>query len=184
MRSPSATTRRGARVSLRAALVAVLLGLSSVLAVAAPASADHTINCTPMGDPACRDLAPIVECIWSNGDGTSSIAWGWNNPSGHLLHLDFGSKNKMSPGGDNQGQGTEFSPGVHHNVFVTTVTGTSLQWRLGNNTDETSGSTPACPTKPVPMLGNARALLLGVTLMLAAALPVLVARRTRLRVSA
>jgi hypothetical protein len=73
---------------------------------------------------------------------------------------------------------------VHHNVFVTTITGTNLEWRLGNNKDETSGSTPACSTKPVPMFGSARALLLGIALLLAVALPVLMARRTRLQVPA
>jgi len=175
MRPTGRPTRWGPRLLLRAALVGVLVTLS-VGVVAAPAQA-ATINCTPMGDPACRDLTPIVECIWSNGDGTSSIAWGWNNPSPHILHLDFGAKNKMTPGADNQGQGTEFGPGLNHNVFVTTITGTSLEWRLGNNTDETSGSTPACPTKPVSVIGNGRALILGIALMLAVGLPVLASRR-------
>jgi hypothetical protein len=162
----------------------VLLGVSCVLAAAAPASADHSINCTPMGDPACRDLAPIVECVWSNGDGTASIAWGWNNPSSHTLHIDVGAKNKLVPGADGQGQATDFEPGINHNIFVTTVEGTSAEWRLGNNKAATDASTPACPTKPVPMFGSARALLLGVALMFAVALPVLVARRNRLKVTA
>ncbi len=183
MRAPSRTTPPGPRLMLRTALVAVLLALSFGVA-APPAQANHTINCTPMGDPACRDLAPIVECIWSNGDGTSTIAWGWNNPSTHILHLDFGAKNKMDPGADNQGQGTEFVPGMNHNVFVTTITGTNMEWRLGNNNAETDASTPACPTKPVPMFGSARALLLGIALMLAVSLPVLMARRNRLKVPA
>ena len=182
MRSQRGTTLRGPRLLLRTALVAVLLVLS--FGVATPAQANHTINCTPMGDPSCRDLAPIAECIWSNGDGTSTIAWGWNNPSSHILHIDVGAKNKMDPGADDQGQGTEFGPGLNHNIFVTTVTGTSAEWRLGNNQAGTDGSTPACPTKPVPMFGSARALLLGIALMLAMALPVLVARRSRLKVTA
>lgn len=182
MRSKSRTTRSGRRLLLRAALTGVLLVLS--LGLAAPAQADHTINCTPMGDPACRDLAPIVECIWSNGDGTSSIAWGWNNPSTHILHIDVGAKNKMAPAAEDQGQGTEFLPGLNHNIFVTTITGTTAEWRLGNNKAETDASTPACPTKPVPVFGSVRALLLGIALLLAVALPVLVGRRNRLTVNA
>ena len=177
MRAASAKDRRGHRWVLRAVLTAVLLALP--LGIAAPAQADHTINCTLMGDPACRDLAPIVECIWSNGDGTSTIAWGWNNPSSHTLHIDVGAKNKMAPGAEDQGQPTELTPGVNHNAFVTTVPGTSMEWRLGNNRASTSGSTPACPTKPVSVIGSAHALLVGIALMLAAALPVLVVRRER-----
>ncbi len=182
MRSTHRTTRGGRRLLLRAALTGVLLVLSFGLAT--PAQANHTINCTPMGDPSCRDLAPIVECIWNNGGGSYSIAWGYNNPSSHTLHIDVGAKNKMAPGGDDQGQGTEFAPGLHHNVFVTTITGSSLEWRLGNNKDETSGSTPACPTKPVSVVGNGRALLLGLALMLAVGLPLLAARRSKLAVNA
>jgi hypothetical protein len=182
MRTPSRATPRGLRLLLRTALAAVLLVLSFGLAT--PAQANHTINCTPMGDPSCRDLTPIVECIWSNGDGTSSIAWGWNNPSTHILHIDVGAKNKMAPGADDQGQGTEFAPGVHHNIFVTTVTGTSADWRLGNNQASTAASTPACPTKPVSVVGNGRALLLGLALMLAVGLPLLAARRSKLAVNA
>ena len=178
MRVSSTTDRRGHRWLLRAALTAVLLALSLGLS-GAPAQAAHTINCTPMGDPACRDLEPIVECRWSNGDGTSTIAWGWNNPSSYILHIDVGAKNKMTPGADDQGQPVNFGPGLNDNVFVTTITGTVVEWRLGNNRASTSGSTPACPTKPVSMIGNAHALLVGVALMLAAALPVLVVRRER-----
>jgi len=178
MQASSTTGRRGSRWLLRAVLTAVLLILS--LGVAAPAQASHTINCTPMGDPACRDLAPIVECIWSNGNGTSTIAWGYDNPTTHILRIDIGNKNKMDPGAEDQGQSTLFAPGLHNNVFTTTVPGTSSEWRLGNNKATASSSTAACPTKPVSMIGSAHALLVGISLIAAAALPVLVGRRDRL----
>ncbi len=119
MRSTGRPTRWGPRLLLRAALVGVLLTLS-VGVMAAPAQA-ATINCTPMSDPACKDLTPIVECVWNNGDGTNTIAWGYNNPSTDTLYIDFGGKNKMAPGADDQGQPTLFTPGMHHNAFVTTV---------------------------------------------------------------
>src|SRR5215210_7523887 len=182
MRPTGRPTRWGPRLLLRAAIVGVLLTLS-VGVVATPAQA-ATINCTPMSDLACRDLAPIVECIWSNGDGTSTIAWGYDNPSSDSLYIDFGAKNKMSPGAENQGQGTLFTPGLHHNAFVTTITGTTSSWTLGNNRVSSSASTPACPSKPVSVIGSGRALLLGIALMLAAGLPVLAARRTGREVSA
>jgi hypothetical protein len=182
MRSTGRPTRWGPRLLLRAALVGVLLTLS-VGVMATPAQA-ATINCTPMADIACKDLTPIVECIWSNGDGTYSIAWGYDNPSSDTLYIDFGAKNKFAPGADDQGQGTLFTPGLHHNTFVTTVTGTSRTWTLGNNKAISSASTPACPTKPVSVIGSGRALLLGIALMLAVGLPVFASRRTGREVSA
>jgi hypothetical protein len=182
MRPSCSPTRRGPRLMLRAALVGVLLTLS-VGVLAAPAQA-ATINCTPMGDPSCKDLMPIVECIWSNGDGTYTIAWGYDNPTADILMIDVGAKNKMSPGADDQGQGTAFTPGLHHNAFVTTGTSTSRTWTLGNNKAVSSASSPACPTKPVSLIGSGRALLLGIALMLAAGLPVLASRRSGREVSA
>jgi hypothetical protein len=161
--------------------VGVLLTMS-VGVMAAPAQA-ATINCTPMADIACKDLMPIVECIWNNGDGTYSIAWGYDNPSTDSLYIDFGGKNKMSPGADDQGQGTLFTPGIHHNTFVTTVTG-NRTWTLGNNKAVSGPSTPACPTKPVSVIGSGRALLLGLALMAVVGLPVLASRRTGREVSA
>jgi len=155
------------------------------LGVAAqPAAADHTLNCTPMGDPACRDLAPVVECIWDNGDGTSTISWGYQNPTTHVLRIDVGAKNKLSPGGDDQGQPTLFPPGTETNAFVTTVSGTSRTWTLGNNKVSTAASTPACLTKPVSVVGSLPALLLGAALLLAVALPVLARRTERLGAAA
>lgn len=182
MRSTSRRAPWGPRLLLRAALVGVLLTLSVGVA-AAPAQA-ATINCTPMSDPACKDLTPIVECVWSNGDGTNTIAWGYDNPSTYDLYIDFGGKNKLAPGADDQGQGTLFVPGLHHNTFVTTITGTNRTWTLGNNKVSPSGSTPACPTKPVSVIGSGRALLLGIALMLAVGLPVLGSRRSRWEVPA
>ncbi|MEP6666589.1 MAG: hypothetical protein ABJA81_09100 [Nocardioidaceae bacterium] len=181
MRSTSRQVPWGPRLLLRTALVGVLLTLS--VGLAGPAQASHTINCTPMAEIPCKDLTPIVNCIWDNGDGTSTVAWGYDNPSTHTLSIDFGGKNKMAPGDDDQGQGTVFLPGLHNNVFVTTITGTNRTWTLGNNKASSSASTPACPTKPVSVIGSARALLLGIALMLSIGLPVIAARRDRREVS-
>jgi hypothetical protein len=175
MRSTARPTRWGPRLLLRAALVGVLLTLS-VGVVASPAQA-ATIDCTPMGDPICKDIAPTVNCVWSNGDGTSTVVWGYTNPSTTIIRIDFGGKNKMSPGADDQGQPTLFPPGTFTNVFVNTVTG-NRTWTLGNNKVSLDSATPACLTKPVSVIGSGRALLLGIALMLAVGLPVMASRRT------
>jgi hypothetical protein len=174
MRPTSRRAPWGPRMLLRAALVGVLLTLS--FGIAAPAQA-ATIDCTPMGDPVCKDIEPTVQCVWSNGDGTSTIAWGYKNPSPTVtIRIDYGGKNKMSPGADDQGQPTLYPPGTYTNLFVTTVTG-NRTWTLGNNKVTVDSSTPACLTKPVSVIGSGRALLLGIALVLAIGLPVVAARR-------
>ena len=118
----------------------------------------------------CRDLTPVVECVWVETNGSRSIVWGYDNPSTSYIHIDIGNKNKMSPGAEDGGQVTEFLPGRRLNVFVTNVPGTSATWRLGNNTASISGSTEACATKPVSMIGSVTAFAIFL-LLLALAIP-------------
>jgi hypothetical protein len=166
-RAPRAATR----AALRCAVLAVVVALSGLagLGLAGPAAAAD-LDCTPMGDPACRDLAPVVECVWVETNGSRTIVWGYDNPSTVVIHIDIGNKNNMSPGAADGGQVTEFLPGRHLNAFVTNVPGTSASWRLGNNTASLSGSTAACVTKPVSLIGSATALAIFL-LLLAAAIP-------------
>ena len=154
-RAPRAATRAVLRCAVLAVVV-VLSGLAG-LGLAGPAAAAD-LDCTPMGDPACRDLTPVVECVWVETNGSRTIVWGYDNPSSSTLHIDIGNKNKMSPGAEDGGQPTDFLPGRKINAFVTNVPGTSASWRLGNNTASLSGSTQACVTKPVSMVGSATAL--------------------------
>lgn len=170
-------TRRGA-LRRRLALLAPLLLLAVTMSWAAPGSATAavTIDCTPMGDPACRLLAPILECVWDNGNGTKTLVWGYDNPSSSVLNIDIGNKNKMSPGADNQGQPTLFLPGRYQNAFVTVVTGGSADWRLGNNTASLGSGTATCSGHQVTVVGDATALALGLAVILSLGLPVLAAR--------
>lgn len=156
-----ARSRRSARAGSRLgrALVASLVVVAAVLVPAVPASA-ATIDCTPMGEPACRTLVPVVECVWTETDGTKTVVWGYDNPSDSLLHIDIGNKNGMTPGADGQGQPTEFTKGRVRNAFTTTITGTSASWRLGNSTASLTSTTAACPTKPVSQVGSLLALAL------------------------
>ncbi len=163
------------RLATAAAVGAVLAG---GVVGAAPAWA-ATIDCTPMGDPACRDLAPVAECVWDNKDGTKTALWGWDNPSTSTLRIDVGNKNKMSPGAEDQGQPTLFLPGRTRNVFTTTYTGTSTTWRLGNETATAGSGTTACSTKPVSQIGSVGVLLLAVLVLVLTSALALVARPRR-----
>lgn len=157
----------------------LLLVVSVSWSTAGAASAAATIDCTPMGDPACRQLAPVLECSWDNGNGTRTLVWGYDNPTPSTLNIDIGNKNKMSPGAENQGQPTLFQPGRYANVFTTVVTGTSADWRLGNNTAALGSGTATCAGHQVTMLGDATALALGLAVILSLGLPVLAARPRR-----
>jgi hypothetical protein len=166
-RAPRAATR----AVLRCAVLAVVVALSGLtgLGLAGPAAAD-VVECTPMSDQACKDITPLVECVWVETNGSRTVVWGWNNPSTSTVHIDYGNKNNMSPGAANGGQPQDFLPGRTFNAFVTNVPGTSASWRLGNNNANLSSSTRACATKPVSMIGSAAALAIFL-LLLAAAIP-------------
>lgn len=174
--------RAGGFLPVRAGLaLAMALSALGLVLAATPAQA-AIIDCTPMGDPACRDLTPIVECAWDNGNGTRDVVFGYNNPSTSTLHIEPGSHNRLSPGADFQGQPLDFVPGRVRNVVVITVTGTSATWRLGNTrADLAVPGTPSCATKPVPQVGSVLALGLGVFALLLTALAVVAARRRRPR---
>jgi hypothetical protein len=165
------------RSVVRWVLPTMLLGVL-VVGLAAPAQAADPTDCTPMGDPACRDLTAVVDCVWQNPDGTRTVVWGYDNPSTTTLRIDPGNKNGMSPGADDQGQPQQFEPGLHMNVFTTTISGSTAQWHLGNSKVSISGSSPACATKPVSIVGSMAAL--GVFAALVA-VAVMVAFRPRRR---
>jgi len=167
-------------------LRAVLLGALLVLAVPALAvtpAAAATIDCPNQSSDACKNTVPIAECVWSNGDGTTSFVWGWNNPSGDTAHAIAGSaQNRITPG-SSQTQPELFGPGRHQNAFVTTSSGTSASWRLGNTsvtaTGGSGGSTPTCATKPVPQVGSIGVLAVAVVVAGMAAMLVVATRPRR-----
>jgi len=111
-----------ARSLIRALLVACF-ALPFALLLAGPAQA-ATYECTPMSSDACKQLQPVAECVWDNGDGTTTALWGWNNPTADSAHIPPSNKNNVWPGADDQGQPTLFGPGRIRNVFTTTFTGT------------------------------------------------------------
>jgi hypothetical protein len=172
--------RRHMAPLLRAVLLGALLALTVPALAATPAQA-ATIDCPNQSSDACKNTVPIAECVWNNGNGTTSFVWGWNNPSSDTAHAVAGSaQNRITPG-SSQTQPELFGPGRHRNAFWTTASGTSASWRLGNTSvTATSGSTPTCATKPVPQVGSIGVLALAVVVAGMAAL-LIVATRPRRR---
>lgn len=167
-------------------IVLVLMGVTALLA--RPASA-AMVECPPMGSGTCKQLQPVAECYWRNGTGSTTIVWGWDNPTSDTAVVAVGSHNRVSPGGDDQGQPTVFAPGRHTNAFVTTSGSEEMSWRLGNRTaeveidDDEVEDLRRCATKPVSQVGNVGALLLGVLAAVVTGLLVVVARPRRLVVT-
>lgn len=140
-------------------------------------AASSSIDCTPMGDPACRTLVPTVACQWANPDGSHTVVFGYLNPSASTLHIDPGSHNGVAPGADLQGQPLDFPPGAVTSAFsLVAPAGTWPSWRLGNTTASSGSTTPACPGNPVPMVGSVVALGLGLGVGSLVLLGVLLAR--------
>ena len=169
----------GPRWGAAARMLATVVGgvLAALFCVTTSASAATSIDCTPMGDPACRNLTPTVACVWANPNGTRTVVFGYDNPSTSTLHIDPGAHNGISPGANDQGQPLDFAPGTYPNAFVVTVpAGTWPSWRLGNNSVSASSSTPACPGNPVPVIGSLKALALGLALLLGTVLGLMLTR--------
>lgn len=164
--------------SLTRALLVACFALPFAVLLAGPTQA-ATYECTPMSSDACKQLQPVAECVWDNEDGTTTALWGWNNPTTDSAHIPPSNKNNMWPGADDQGQPTLFGPGRIRNVFTTTFTGTRATWHLGNNDAEVTASTAPCSTKPVPQVGDMRALALALLLLAGTGLAVLILRNRR-----
>lgn len=163
-------------------LALALLGVTALLARPAAAA---TVECPPMSSGTCKELRPVAECYWRNGNGSTTIVWGWDNPTSDTAVVAVGSHNRVSPGANDQGQPTVFAPGRHTNAFVTTSSSEEMSWRLGNRTaeveidDDEVEDLRRCATKPVPQVGDVGVLLLGVLAVVVTGLLVLVARPRR-----
>lgn len=158
-------------------LLAVTVLSVGLLALGVPAAQAATVDCPPMSSDVCKNLRPVAECVWENGNGTMTVLWGWTNPTGDTARIAGGAQNRISPGPNNQGQPTLFGPGTHRNVFVTTVSDDEAQWRLGNRTAEADeDDTQPCATKPVSQVGNTGALVIGGLVIAVGALVFLASR--------
>ncbi len=171
-------TSTGLRLRAVSVLVCTLAAMGLV-GLGAPAAQAATYTCPPLGTDVCKAITPVIECVWDNRNGTMTALWGWQNPTTDTAAIAYGSHNSISPGADNQGQPTAYPPGTKRNVFVTTFTGTTSTWRLGNNSATVTAATPRCATKPVPQVGDVGALLLGLLVIVLGSLLVLASRPRR-----
>jgi hypothetical protein len=129
-----------------------------------------------------KSIVPFMNCYWDNGNGTYTVSIGYNNKNATSQTLPIGTDNRFTSGNADRGQPKLFLTGVRNNVFVMTASAAdvnnNLNWSLTGNV--VSIQTPVkCSTKPVPLVGNMRALALSVLLLVGTALTVLVVRNRR-----
>ena len=110
----------------------------------------------PTGEPgtcdekSCKHLTPIVECSFKDpGTGLYNTVWSYRS-GGSRDTIPVGWYNYFTPGKINQGQPTDFEPGLHRNVLITTHSG-ELTWVLGLEKATAPGKD--CGHNPVPITG-------------------------------
>src|SRR4051794_33862734 len=146
---PDPTIRRRRRVAL---VVAAACGVVPLLA---PATAH-----------AASPVDAVLECVWNNADGTRTAAFGYDNPATTVVTIPVGSDNRFTSKPDDRGQPTVFQPGVVHNAFVITFTGSTATWHLNGADANANPSATPCTSAPVPQFANWIAALVGLALLL------------------
>lgn len=138
------------QITPRSLHVVVALACAAAVALVAPGLA--------AASPQSK-LTPLVTCVDLNTDGTITAHWGYTNTWTNQVTVPIGNRpgqqNYFSPGAEDRGQPTKFSPGTSNNVFTVTFTGT-LTWFLDDangtpNSATASSSSTRCA--PVPAFG-------------------------------
>ncbi len=145
---------RHARNLLRAVLVAAV-AVVALVATPAVASAKGTV-------------VPLLDCVLTNGDGSWTAVFGYENTSSSPVRIPRGARNAITPVPLGSPQPTTFQPGTHRGAFTVTVPrGGGPLWHLdGTNLAARLGSATACPSaEELPADGNGA----GWTIALAAA---------------
>jgi hypothetical protein len=172
-------------------LSVVVLGLGGIVGIPATAgtalAATPTINCDTVGKPSaewtsCQQLVGTASCAWNNGNGSWTIALGYNNPSSSILTAAIpvngvgGTNNALTATSGYAGDPnhiSSFGLGTSVTAFTVTWSPTSstdpVTWNLMGHVFTFNQTTqPKCSAKPVPIMGNMTAVALGLFLLLAA----------------
>ena len=187
-------------VALLRALSALVIAFAALLAVPALNGTAHAatlINCDTAAQPSadwstCQQLVGTAACAWDNGDGTWTVALGYQNPTAYDLYAAApvggtgGTNNALQANGGSAADPAHVSTfwsGGSSTAFTVTWTPTrrlpAVTWSLMGNTYRfTTGTQPLCTSKPVPIMGNMTVIWIALGLFVAA---FAVVNRRRLR---
>ena len=141
--SPRTSWRHTRGLLVRAVLVAVV-AVGALVAAPGAASARGTV-------------VPLLDCVLTNGDGSWTAVFGYENTSSSPVRIPTGARNKVTPVTHGTPQPTTFQPGTHRGAFTVTVPrGAGPMWHLdGTNLTARLGTAPACPpSTQMPAEGN------------------------------
>jgi hypothetical protein len=156
-----------------AASLLTLGAMVGAVANAGTAAAATTINCDTAAHPStdwtsCQQLVGTAKCVWNNKDGTYTLAVGYTNPTVFNLFASvpntgtgtgtYNSFTATSGSAGNPGHPNTFYPGTYTTAFTVTWKPTSktdlVSWALMGRTYTWADTYTACPSKPVPVIGN------------------------------
>lgn len=102
---------------------------------------------SPTATPRPR-VAPFVDCVQREGDGSYVAFFGYRNESGTAVHIPVGSNNHFSPHPQARGQPVDFqtgeSPHWPGSPLRVPFAGEELVWTVGGHTARASAESPPC----------------------------------------
>lgn len=119
--------------------IGVGVALASTASAATAAAADPAT--------AERGVAPRVECVFANGNGTFTASFGYDNTTGEPVAIPAErGANDVSPASADIRQPSTFASGEVRNAFTVTWDGaTPLTWQLGRDVVTATSATARCP---------------------------------------
>ena len=109
------------------------------VAVSPQAEAPSALQEASVGAASSRGMSrtavrPLLECVAANDDRTHTAFFGYENERGQPVTIPAGPRNRVTPGGVDQGQPTSFLPGrspAYPNVaFRLPFDGSRVAWTL------------------------------------------------------
>jgi hypothetical protein len=101
------------------------------------------------------DVAPVLECVANNDDGSYTAHLGYDNRGDADVTIEYGDNNKITGGGTdgyNRGQPQQFSEGRNRDVVQIPFDGTNLVWTLDGRTATANADSAPCDTEPAPTI--------------------------------
>jgi hypothetical protein len=89
-------------------------------------------------------LKPAVDCIWDEGNGLFTAAFGYRNDDGEERLVPNGSANAFDGDRGDRGQPTLFLPGEQHSQFWVQSNGENLTWILEGSSATATRQARAC----------------------------------------
>lgn len=89
-------------------------------------------------------ISPVLECVVSNANGTTTALFGYFNPSDAAIDVPIGDRNRFTPDSADRGQPTTFAAGRVYGAFTVDFNGDNLVWSLTEKTSTANANSKQC----------------------------------------